>query len=287
MPDSLPDRQPRPSTHRLLRLVCFASLLLLNVPADDATAQDKGKEVDDKVADLVKQLKNKQPEQRIKAAEALGELKDKATAATPDLIAGLFDPVPQVRVTVQDALKAVNPKLSAPVVRLMEPLDDLDTAFPKTSARRAAVAQLAKMGPAAKAAAPVLVFHHGLLVQKMGKSATLETGPLIEALVSVSPDDPQLTKLLSAWLLRSDTSSNQLTLIRSLMKMKDAKNAVPVFVQVLRTDTDETVRLAAVVALGDIGSDAKAAVPVVEAAKFDAAEKVREAAKRALEKIKK
>jgi HEAT repeat protein len=256
--------------------------------------QPLDKETKDKIEALVKGLKDKQAATRVKAAEGLAELGEKASGATSELVAALFDAAQPVRVVALDALKKVNPTLHGPVAALIEPVTD--QFFLRPEARSpfvAAVRKLSDLRADARPAVPVLLHYWngiaGLGVVRIGTDAVNEPYivAVIEALTRIAPDDPTVKQALAACVLRGTETPSRAAAVKALVAGKDAKVSVPVLAQVARADQDVAMRLLAVQSLGEIGADAKAAVPVIEAAKTDADGKVREAARKALEQIKK
>ena len=102
----------------------------------------------------------------------------------------------------------------------------------------------------------------------------------------VNPDDPAVATLLVQSLSRDEHGPARATAAVGLSYTKPTKESVAALGQAVRADPEPEVRLAAVNPLAAFGAEAKAAAKVVEAAKTDPDERVREAARKAIEKIK-
>jgi hypothetical protein len=248
------------------------------MPTDPATAA--------KVAAIVTQLaKGKTAADRVKAAEELATLSEKAKAASGPLVNSLFDPSTQVRLAALDALKKVNPTLHGPVAALVTPLTEFDfEGFnPRDRLPHAAVATLAKLGAEGRAALPVLIFYKREISRPGG-------WPYVPAVVNViaamGSDDPAAVAALVQGLTKDADAGGRLAAAQGLAGVKPTKEAIAALATTLRGDPEAEVRLAAVTALGKFGADAKAALKTVEAARMDPDQRVREAARDALDKIK-
>lgn len=247
-------------------------------PADPATNA--------KVAALVTQLaKGKTAADRVKAADELAKLGEKAKAASAPLVNGLFDPSTQVRLTALDALKKVNPTLHGPVVALVTPLTEFDfVGFnPRDRLPHAAVAALAKLGAEGKAAVPVLVFYKREISRPGGWPYV---PAVVNLLAALGADEPVAVAALVQGLTKDADAGARLAAAQGLSRVKPTKEVVAVLAAALRGDPESEVRLAAVTALAKYGADAKAALKSIEAAKMDPDPRVREAARDALDKIK-
>ena len=227
--------------------------------------------------------KAKTPADRMKAADDLRKLGTKAKTATGALCQALFDPSPQVQVTALDALKSVNPKVHGPVATLVAPLTDADFLFMGSTERPKAVAALAKLGADGRGALPVLL-RYKVAISKPG--GWPQVPEVLAAIIKVAPDDPAVATLLVQSLARDEYGAARATAAVGLSYTKPTKQSVAALGQTLRADREPEVRLAAVNTLAAFGTEAKAAEKVVEAAKTDPDERVREAARKAIEKIK-
>ena len=111
----------------------------------------------------------------------------------------------------------------------------------------------------------------------------------IQALLAIGSDDERLPRRLVKWMEVPDEQV-QLACIAGVTRVRwqskdDKQAAVMSLRKELRAGNRPTVQAAAADALGDFGSDAKAAVEALKVAKGDPAAAVRESAERALAKI--
>lgn len=227
--------------------------------------------------------KGKTPADRMKAADDLRKLGSKAKSATGAICQALFDPSPQVQVTALDALKGVNPKVHAPVATLVAPLTEADFLFMGSSDRPKAVAALAKLVADGQGALPVLL-RYKVAISKPG--GWMQVPEVLAAIIKVAPDDPAVATLLAQSLARDEYGPARATAAVGLSYTKPTKLSVGALGQAVRGDPEPEVRLAAVNTLAAFGAEAKAVEKIVEAAKTDPDMRVREAARKAAEKIK-
>ena len=186
------------------------------------------------------------PAIRNDAMEILAELGPAALPALDQMITGLADADPVYRADAAMAIAAIGPQAEAAVPALEKLLGDESS---EASVRYTAAYALGRIGPAAKAAAP-------LLRKLVDADDDLMATVAVWAALKVAPDDGTLY---------------------------DA--AVPKLRTALE-DERELVRLEAVVSLGEIGSRAGSALPLLEmVAEEDPSRTVRRAAAAAVEKI--
>lgn len=255
-------------------------------PGGDKPIPTTDPATDAKVAALVMQLaKGKTGADRVKAADELAKLGEKAKAASGPLVNGLFDPATQVRLAALDALKKVNPTLHGPVAALVTPLTEFDfEGFnPRDRLPHAAVAALAKLGAEGKAAVPVLVFYKREISRPGGWPYV---PAVVNLLAAMGDDEPVAVAALVQGLTKDADAGARLAAAQGLSRVKPTKEVVAVLAAALRGDPEAEVRLAAVTALAKYGADAKAALKSIEAAKMDPDPRVREAARDAIDKIK-
>jgi len=101
--------------------------------------------------EVVKGLGDPEPDVRIAAAWALSQMESAGARAVPDLGRALKDPDPRVRSLSAVALRSIGPKAVGAVPELMQALND-----PAAYVRAPAADALGSIGPAAKAAVPAL-----------------------------------------------------------------------------------------------------------------------------------
>ena len=211
---------------------------------------------------------------RTSAAAALVRLGSVAVAA---LQATLNDPA--MRVQGMEILTAIGPAARPATDAIIQALSDSDPLFQGDAAMA-----IAAIGPQAGAAVPAL--------QKILASSGGDPGPrysCVYALGSIgAAADSAVEKLIE--LTRSDDKMLATVAVWAALKIRPAdrslvETAVPLLRQALRGE-QELVRLEAAVALGDIGSAARTAIPILELiAEEDPVKSVRAAATEALAKV--
>jgi HEAT repeat protein len=222
---------------------------------------------------LARGLRSKQPDERIRTAEALAALGPQAIAAGRDLCATLLDADPRVRVSALDALQRVNLTIHKVVGPLLLDPARID---------RATLTALADLGPDGESAVPVLLH----VMEVNTRNGVFQDGPaLVETLVKVAAEEAAVTDRFLDWLLDNPDRDTRVAAARSLPQMKDADRDAEVLATALQEDTDADVRLAAVVALGELGVSSRPAIQALTAAKTDPAAPVREAAWTALPRV--
>ena len=186
------------------------------------------------------------PATRVAAMEILGTIGGPAKGALPDMVKALADPDEAYRSDAAVAIASFGAD-AADAVPELNTLVESTTAAPGT--RYAAAYALGRIGPAAR--------------------------PALGKLRELAATDDELLATVAVWAaLKIDPADSSLF-----------ASAVPRLRKALRSG-DEIVRLEAAVALGDIGPDAKPALPLLElVAEDDPLPSVREAAEQAIAKI--
>lgn len=186
------------------------------------------------------------PAARVAAMEILGTIGGPAKAALPDMVRALADSDETFQSDAAVAIASFGADAADAVPDLNKLLESATTA-PGT--RYAAAYALGRIGPAAK--------------------------PALGKLRELAATDDELLATVAVWAaLKIDPADSSLF-----------ASAVPRLRKALRSG-DEIVRLEAAVALGDIGPDAKPALPILElVAEDDPLSSVREAAEQAIAKI--
>src|SRR5206468_381048 len=80
--------------------------------------EEDSKKVEERVAQLIKDLKSKNPADRIKAAEALRDIGEDAKSAREALCDAILDPREAIVTAVAAALEKVDPGLQKPILTL-------------------------------------------------------------------------------------------------------------------------------------------------------------------------
>jgi HEAT repeat protein len=246
----------------------------------DALSEQGGKEIRKVLEPLVKDLKNKRPEYRLKAIEKLAEMGTSAREAGGALVDCIVtDRSQTVREAAIEALEKVDPAVHKHVVTLL--FDSSE------QAKRTAVSALGDMGTRGKAALPALLLHYQNEVLR-GYDAV----NALVAVVRVAPDNRATVQVVleavSMPPLGGDRGT-RLFLLRSkaiglLKDLKlEPKQVVPALIAALN---DGTCRVQAIQELGKLGPEAKVALPILTRLKLDSSGQVPEAAAAAIDAIK-
>jgi HEAT repeat protein len=197
------------------------------------------------VTELIQQLADPNPKVRWRAAGSLGRLGAASQAAVPALVRTMHHPDANVADRAATALAQIGtPALEA----LAKTLRD-----PSAAARARAARALARFGPEARAALPSLLIAAQENDETVSIAALLALGEMESEAQSAVP---ALTKLL-----RRGKPRVQEQVLRTLQRIGAA--AVPTLVEIVRTETPEKSRVAALAALEYLGPDAKEALPAL------------------------
>lgn len=193
------------------------------------------------VASLVAELKKSDGE-KLKAIEALDAMGEKAAEAAPALI-GLFEGKNEdVRIAATIALGKIGKAAVEPLAKALESKE--------VGVRFYSVWSLAFIGTPAKTATPAVV-------KAMSDPSADVRRKAAYALGRIDADPTAVVDVLVSALADGDNDVRQ-TAASSLPKM--SKTAVPVLMKAIKGDKAD-LKAMAVKILGDIGSDASAAVP--------------------------
>jgi len=199
---------------------------------------------------LIAALKEPEWYIRVKAAEALGIVSAKTSAAVPALIVALKDENAEVRVSVAGALEEIGDEAQAAVPALIAALQD-----PASNFGRQAAAALIDIGPDPKTAVPALIVAFQDKNSEVRENAT-------RVLANMGPDAKAAIPTLIVALQDEDSEMRE-NATRVLARMGPAaKAAVPDLIAALQ-DPHTGIRRRAVDVLGNIGPDARAAVPAL------------------------
>jgi HEAT repeat protein len=219
---------------------------------------------------LVKALKDSGV--RVRAAYTLGNIREEAKAAVPQLILLLKDPDVDVRRSVTYALRNIGAEAKTAVPQLILLLKDSDV-----DVRSNAAFVLGKMGAEAKTAVP------GLIRLLEDSEANVRSNA-VDALENIGAEPktavPQLIRLLKDSDI--DVRKGAASLLGSMGV--EAQAAVPGLIGLL-ADSHANVRSSAASLLGSIGAEAKNAVPELIRLLADSSANVRSSATFALANI--
>jgi len=254
---------------------------------------------------LIAALKDKNPDIRWSAVNALGSIGAEANDAVPALIAALKDEDSDIRRSVVNALESIGAEAKAVVPALIAALKDKDP-----HVRTSAATVLGNIGAEAKEAVPTLIaalkdedpyvrvratFALGnigaeakeavpTLIAALKDENPYVRANAIDALESIGAEAKAVVPALTV-TLKDEDSDIRAKAIDALGSIgAEAKAVVPALIAILK-DEDPDIRTRAAFALGNIGADAKEAVPTLIAALEDEDPYVRASATAALESI--
>lgn len=243
-----------------LVLVLVASICLTGCTGNNST-NDKAKQ-DGK--DKAQAKKEKEPEDKVKV---FAEVASNPKTAFRD------------RKEAVELLGSMGPKAKNAVPNLVKAFQD--ESIPESSQLKIAVAKaLGRLGPDAKEAVPALVAE-----LKKWKPA-LRDDEVPSPLKASTPNE--LSRSLADSLAWNEYRPVCLTTADALWlidKNAAAPNLVPILIAVIRYEENTQVQVLALNRLGEIGPQAKAAVPVILPRRNSASADVRIAAEEALKKI--
>jgi HEAT repeat protein len=240
-------------------------------------AADAKAAIQEKLAPLVKDLKDPKPAVKAKALEGLADMGPDAADASEAILALLADRSPAMQQAAMDALEKVNPSLHKPILTLL-----VDRFAPNKSN---AIIRLSKMGADAKPAMPTLLrFYQIQLVAGDGSTSVRAGGYSYTLLTAMNSRDPDNAEFQNAILAHVSADAVYIPILSDLVKNNhlDAAKAVKPLRQAL---AERTCRLQAIMALGDLGPTAKDALPELKQLKNDSDQATRDAADDAVKKI--
>jgi outer membrane biosynthesis protein TonB len=228
----------------------------------DLSPKKEGTKLDERLAHWVKALKDRRAQERLRAVEELGKLKEAARPAARALCETLVsDSAPAVRQATLDALEKICPELHAPVVVLAV------EASPEKHAK--AARDVAALGEQGQAAVPVLLSHLRLAPTRFPyQAATLMAedaqvlGQIAAEEVAVQKTLLELTRLtLTLPGQRGDIGGSvraaALQAVSDLLdkRPEEAKHVLPGLLTATRGMTDPEVRGQAIGLLGKVAEN--------------------------------
>jgi hypothetical protein len=239
--------------------------------------------LDAKLERLAKGLKTKSIAKRIKAAQEAGELGEDASPLAGHLCELLTDPSAKVRQAAIEAIEKVRPDLYKPLVKVL-----VETDLEKV------VGGIQELGALEEKGSPAIPFllknvKKGLANQRITKPVKLKlVQAAVEALTMVGPNDPDVIKCLLALAssrapdltLRGVAIQSLGTIVQTNQKVR--KQALPAILAAL---SNPQLQFVAIEAAGNMGADAKSAIPTLKKLKLSPSEEIREKAAEAVDKI--
>jgi HEAT repeat protein len=245
----------------------------------------------DDVAATVKVLKSKSAAVRQKAVESLGAMGTDAVDASEEVIVLFSDKSSAVRQAAIDALEKINPALHKP---LMTMLVDKDSDHKTT-----AIGQLGTLGADAAPAMPTMLRFYYTQAAIRESGTRLASHPfsasLLSAMNAIDPDNKEFQSLALSNIAPQSAENSpsskfpsvQMHSIRIAANLaKAGKLSAGKLIKPLRLALrDERSRLLAVIVFGELGPDAKDALPDLHLLKTDPDQTVRDEVEKALNKI--
>jgi len=306
-------------------VLLFSLLVTIDGPKADKPKADKPKgepaKEDSRLASLEKRLKGKNINDRVKAAQEIGELGDDGKPLAKALCAAATDPSPKVAEAALAALEKVRPDLHKPVA-IIATYNQINP----TERVLHAIGDITKMGQDAAPAAPTILscirFGIALLNQPSldvgpsGRHGEELIYPCLEAMLAIDPDNVAFTKLVLQYAserfkipghlpgpktslappiqdLSAPMQKVRSAAIKTLGKLKESnpqhKQVVCVLVWCLYDQPTDRFTASpayeAAQSLGSLGPAAKEAVPYLKKLKSHPDQIYRDVAEEALKKI--
>jgi serine/threonine protein kinase/HEAT repeat protein len=225
---------------------------------------------------LAKDLQAKDAAKRLKALQQIGGYGTEANIAGEELITAMADPVPTVRAAASEALEKVNPKVHPHVLTLMYGMN-----------KTGAVAELAKLGPDAAIAVPLLLYYHNN-PQLLGGVLPWETN-LFPTVAKIAPRDRRFASAVLAGISRpvakgvTPLNSPRVAGLAQL-DVIDATSADKLKA-LLTALGDGQLAAEVITSIGNLRRDAEPALPVLKQLKLSPDDAIRKAATEAVKKI--
>jgi HEAT repeat protein len=206
------------------------------------------------VTALSRTLKDADKDVRWSSAYALSSIGPDARAAVPDLLQILKDPEDGVRQQAALSLGNLASDNPAAVPALTTALHDS-----APGVRQAAAASLARMGLAAKPAVPALAASLRDRDEDTRRQAALTLGELGPTAREAVP------ALIAAFANKQEQPDLRGVFLTALIRLKPSSaELIPLLIQGI-TDSNITIQITSVVTLGDLGPQAREAVPALKA----------------------
>lgn len=284
-----------------MRIVTSLLLTLLLVTSSLADADP------DNLEKISVALRTKNLATRLKAAKQLAELGEKGRPATETLMGAMLETYPAGADEYLETLEKIAPDLHKHAVPLL-----VDAS---ATNRKKVVVALSQLGADARPLVPLLLnLRRTIPIPRVTGRAGLDEQrkiieenrarqmariPALHALVEIAPDDSRVVREIVTTIAYTPSvnmpsvggrprqpmrNPERIVALELVKKVKaDPKQLTDALVSAL--DTGERIKVLAV--LGDMGSEAKGAVPALKKLKLDASQETRDAVADALTKIEK
>lgn len=227
----------------------------------------------------VRALKSERAAERLAGLTFLAKLGTKASAASRDVVSVLHDTNAEVRKQALATLSEINPDIAPYVVELIKASsgnkgDDLEDRFYGLS-------QLALLGDKAAPAVPAIVAFYQT-------SDTVSRLQVIRTLSTVGKADASLAAFFANVAVTATDTNTREAALMALAKQRDQNGGLDVLKKAMASDGDAKQKVRLVGGLAELAKGNEGAQRMLEAAaRGDQPPEVQQAAKKALEKLRK
>jgi hypothetical protein len=255
-----------------------------------AAGQEARSAARDKLAPLVKDLKDKSMSVRKQALTQIGEMGADAIDASEPVLGMLTVHSPALQQAALETLEKINPTIHGPIVTLL-----VDQNWEN---RTRAISQLQALGSDAKPSVPTLLRYFAAEPQPNVRASRISTqshrAQILTAVNAIEPENKDFGKLVLE-VIATPPQTSEYNLSQSA-KLK-AIQIAPELAKASRLETAKLVRslasalqypnyqLPSIHALGELGTDAGSALPALKRLKNDSNAAIRDAATEAVKKI--
>jgi HEAT repeat protein len=220
------------------------------------------------------------------ALDSIKRLGPKGKQASRGLCVALTDRQQAVAVEAATTLKVVNPGLHERVMPLL-----VDRNY---NVRSQALGQLAAMGEEGAPAVPVLIYFKDVVLHGAQPAFAParqynfnpDAGRVVQALFAVAPKDESWNSHLGKWFLLDPNPHVRAVAAGLLGQVLEPKAAANLLLKGMKQETNESVGIRIINALGELGENGKAAEKALgQMASASTSSAVRQAAEQALKRI--
>jgi len=252
------------------RLMLMALIPALTLAARDGHAQQQENPNIKNLRDALDYLKSDKSTDRAFALATMGLMKEDAKSASKQIVAGFFDSSPDVRQAAALALQNVNPPLYKPVVALTG--NDY-------SAKVQAVKDLGALGADAAPTVPALL---GFLKD----ARATDRVEIIKTVVEIAPKDESLAAVLAQLALKDPDAAVRASALKNLPGTANPASQLQTALDALDAAETPAAKMDALNLVGTIGKGNQDAATILKNYLNDSSPQVREAAKKALTRLK-
>lgn len=258
----------------------------------EAVGDEDAEKINERLVPIIKELQAKDNKVRLAAIAKLEEMGAEAKPAGAALVEfGMLNINPKVQEAATAAFEKIDPVIHKEVLTIL--VDE------NLANRDRAVENLKSLGVRAKSAVPVIKLYHNNLSQGLApgpggklvlRKVFTRTPPhTLKALVAIAPDDTDVQRIVLNLVGGSDDASrggierSEAILIMHSLKLENKQKYASLMAGLAASKGQRSLLIQE---LGKLGTDAKAALPVLQQLKTDKEAAVRAAANAAIEAIK-